>query len=122
MRTIISSLIVVLLFFVNIPLSSARGSGTIPKQFWGVWLPPKECKEFKKIEIRPEDIVEVKSNKVIGYEHGCDLIKIKQSSTNKFSGDFSCSGEGETWKSEVVLTLNAGKLSDGTKHGLVPCD
>jgi hypothetical protein len=99
-------------------LSTALGSESIPKQFWGVWMFSSSCKEFKKQRSEPEEILTITSNEVIGYEHHCKLRKLKSATSTQFK----CAGEGEYWVAEFALSLKENKLYGASERGLVRCE
>lgn len=95
----------------------------IPKKFWGLWLSQNECNMYKtKTPYALESRTEIEAQHIIGYEDGCNLIKINQSNGDIFSGDFSCAGEGETWNVNRTFRLQNGMLIDGELPGLMRCN
>lgn len=99
------------------PLDSTNNS--ISSQFQGVWADPKGCKNHKAgIEFDPG--AEITSDHINRYEHSCALIKTVTSSATTFSGEFSCSQDGETTNENISLILQPdGKLA-GVSSNLLP--
>ncbi len=121
-KTIIT-LVVFILSFIFTSEIIAKNNGSIPKNFWGIWYSPEDCKVYKKTKSRLDSIIEIKAKEVDGWEDVCELVKINSSSSNTFSGIFSCAGEGETWKKSYTFSLKTGKLYTNQGHnGLIPCD
>ncbi len=93
--------------------SQCHAAGKIPEQFQGKWTDSKaSCKLFEEYGAPPNGGAHVQVTGIIRYEYYCDLKKVISSSAEKFSGRFSCMGEGEEEKVTIQLVRNsAGILS-----------
>jgi ribosomal protein L40E len=99
-------------------LGSATESA-IPKQFQGIWSDASGCKNYKAgIEFDPG--AEITSNRVVRYEHDCELVKIIASSATTLSAEFTCSQDGETTNENISLILQPDGRLAGISSNLLP--
>jgi hypothetical protein len=104
--------------------SQSHATGKIPERFQGKWTDSKaSCKMFEEYGAPPNGGAHVKSTGIIQYEYYCELKKVISSSAEKFSGHFSCMGEGEEEK--VIMQISrspSGTLTLGGGPMRVRCN
>lgn len=77
----------------------------IPAQFHGTWgTTSADCQG------KSDGQVQVMSNTVSPHESHCELQEVLQSDAATFVGRFSCSGEGEEFVEQFMLTLKNNEL------------
>lgn len=94
---------------------------TISTKFQGTWADADGCAKFKSNgEFDPGAVIT--SDHINRYEHNCALAKVIATSTNSFSGEFTCFQEGETTKETISLTFQLdGKLAGISNNPLPMC-
>ncbi|HEY9276739.1 MAG TPA: hypothetical protein VIO87_00860 [Methylotenera sp.] len=106
---------------INLSSSPSASEKIIPSSFQGVWADDNGCKQYKaNREIDPGAIIT--SDHIDRYEHECALNKVIASTENTFSGEFTCTQEGETMTENISITLQPdGKLAGIFNNPLPMC-
>jgi hypothetical protein len=100
---------------------TAFATPSIPAQFHGVWTTPSECKTYKESGISDTGI-EVTPVAIQQYETGCSLGRIIHADATSFTGEFSCSVEGNTSRATIRLSLSNGTLRYNNSAALSRCN
>lgn len=100
----------------------AQAAPQIPSAFQGKWAVKKDCHFFAEIGT-PDGGAEITATEFNRYEYYCKLEKINNASAKLFSGEFTCTVEGEDSKETIAIKLNAkGKLSYEGSPALSKCN
>jgi len=106
---------------IGAPTPTNTTESAIPKAFQGTWAEDAGCIQYKANgEFDPGAVIT--SDHINRYEHNCTLAKVTASTTNSFSGEFTCAQEGETMNENISLMLQPdGKLSGISNNPLPIC-
>lgn len=108
-------------YFVIVLLSSIYSVGfakdnSIPKSFHGMWeIAASYCKNGS------DSSAKIDAKNINRPENFCKLKKTLSADQSKFRGIFVCSGEGETLKENIFLTLSGNKLGMNGPPSMVRC-
>lgn len=87
----------------------ASAAPVMPAEFRGIWLSvPDEtlqCRAKDWDDHSNEALFKVTSKGFEAWESGCDLTSLRRHDETQVEAEFSCSGEGLSWRSREILTL-----------------
>ncbi|NNM77163.1 hypothetical protein HJG53_09640 [Sphingomonas sp. ID1715] len=102
--------------------ATVPASTKIPESLQGRWgMVPADCDPARADN---KGLMTVSADRLAFYESRATLEKVASADPDRFSGDFSFSGEGQSWKAKVTLTRQGDSLTreeDGSRFTYRRC-